>query len=150
MPWFPPTRTLLDPLPPQTLIVRQGDRLPAFACQVEDQDGVVVDLTGATAYMTLRPLRANVAQPAGFVRMPLTIESAVGGKVSYDWQHAETAAAPVSEYDVTIELEYSGGDKVTAPSASTSAIVSIRPTAAEGFLIDSNGRIFPSDLEFMP
>lgn len=144
MAWFQEATTLLDPLPPQRLTLRRGDRLPAFAARIEDQDGVVVNLTASRVFMTLRPLAANVAQPANLVRLELTLESAVGGVVSYDWQYNQTSGAPASDYETIIEVEYDNGTRIAAPSASCGVVVAIRPSAASGYFeVDGNGVLVP-------
>lgn len=142
MPWFEPTETVSDPLPTQIVQLRQGDRLSAFSTVIEDEYGTVLDLTNARAYLTLRPLSPRMAGKM-LDRVELTIESpATAGQVSYDFQASETLGASPGAYDVTIDVEFTGGETLTVPSTDQQAVLLLGTSVAtDYFLIGSDGAL---------
>lgn len=146
MPWFEETQTVADPLPVQQILLRQGDRLSAFAAVIEDEYGNPLDLTDARAYLTLRAMTPTMDTPvAMFDHVELTIEGdPTNGVVTYDWQASETMAARPGIYDVLVDVEYDSGDVIIAPSTDQSAIVNLRPSVAgDYFVVDESGALVP-------
>ena len=150
MPWFVPTATVSDPLPVQMLSLRQGDRLPSFATVIQDQYGVALDISNARCFLTLRPL--NVPNNGLLLdRVELTVEDAVNGFVSYDWQAGQTLGASPGVYDVMIEVEYLTGNKLTVPSDGQTALVTLRSSiAGDYFLTDTTGKLLRQSGQFVP
>jgi hypothetical protein len=148
MPWFVPTQTIADPLPVQSVTLRQGDRLSAFAAVLEDEYGTVIDLTDARAFLTLRALSAPIDEPM-FNRVELVIElPATNGLVTYDWQAIETLQSRPGLYDVTIDIEYiagaNAGQSFTVPSRDMQAVVELRSSiASDWFLVSNEGALIP-------
>ena len=146
MPWFDEAPIILDGLPPAVMTIRRNDRLPAFACQVVAiETGVPLDLTNAACYMTLRSATPGVTAVVELQRLPLTIDDAVNGIVSYDWQLNETTAAKAAVYDVVIEVEFAV-DTITVPSPDQTASIIIRPdVASDYFGRGPSGQFIPDD-----
>jgi hypothetical protein len=148
MPWFVPTQTLADPLPTQSIRLRQGDRLSAIATVIEDEYGTVVDLTDARAYLTLRPLSAPVdTKMLDHVEMVIELP-ATNGLVTYDWQASQTMGASPGLYDLTIDVEYiagaNAGQSFTVPSQDQQAVIELRSSiASDWFLVDNEGALIP-------
>ena len=146
MPWFEETQVIGDPLPIQTVTLRQGDRLSGFAVQIEDDFGQVLDLTDARAYLTLLPLSATMTDPDPmFDRVELTIElPTTSGIVSYDWQASETMSARPGVYEVRISIEYGTGNVIVVPSSDQAAVIKLRSSiASDYFLVDETGALIP-------
>ena len=136
-----------DPLVRQVLRLRVGDRLPVVAVALEDQDGAPVDLTGLSAYLTLR-----AATPGGvdwLYRMQMVVDDPTGGRVSYSWAPGDTENAVPGEYQAIVTLEESdrggepvgtyGGVVLSVPSRGGGLLeVSLRPgvTAETGGFAD--------------
>ena len=131
MPWPYINETAVvhrDPLVPQEMSMRQGDRLPAFAAQIEDEFGNPVNLTGLTVYMTARPMDAR--GELWIVNKQISIENAEQGIVSYDWQPEDTSGVP-AEYEITLTVNDDAGtvplDFITAPTDGARATIFLRP-----------------------
>ena len=145
MPWFDEAPVVLDGLPPAVMTIRRNDRLPAFACQVVAiETGVPLNLTDAACFMTLRSATPGVNVVVELQRLPLTIDDAINGIVSYDWQLNETTAAKAAVYDVVIEVEFAV-DTITVPSPDQSASIVIRPDVASDYFARNQLGQFISD-----
>lgn len=148
MPWFAETQTVADPLPVQSVAIRQGDRLSAFATVIEDEYGTPLDLADARAFLTLRALSPTLSAPM-LDRVELTIEGdGSEGLVTYDWQASETMGARPGTYEVVIEIEYIAGANdgvvLSVPSSDQQAVVYLRSSlASDWFLTDSEGALIP-------
>jgi len=111
------SRTALSPYASFVLmsknVMKVGDRLPKLECILTDQDGAVVDLTGATVQIQLSKSDGTV------VTTDATIVSATAGTVEYSWgaNDTNTAGAMTVEFIVT-----SGGLERTFPSTGTNVI----------------------------
>ncbi len=92
------------------LIVHKGDTEPPLLAVITDEDGVVVNLTGASVTFVMRQLSSN----APVVNAAATIVNAAGGQVQYSWSTQDTALAGLfmGEFHVTD----SGGGTYTFPN----------------------------------
>jgi len=92
-----------------TITMYQGDTLPAYTRQCLDQNGAIINLTGAT--IVLKFIATSSAQTgttttgAGVV----TITNAAQGQISYAWAAADTAS--VGTYALWVVVTMSGGAK---------------------------------------
>jgi hypothetical protein len=141
MGFFTQVATLADPLPPQAVTLRQGDRLSSFSAIIEDEYGGVLDLTDARCFVTL----TSISVPSGeqtFVRQEAIIENAATGHISYDWQTPETLAMHSGLYQIVVEVEYPGDISVTVPSADQASVLNVRPSISSGyFLLNADGAL---------
>jgi hypothetical protein len=141
MPWFDDSPTISDPPPPQQTTLRQGDRLSSYSTQIVDEYGAPLNLTDTHCFLTLRPLNPPV-DSMWLDHVELTVENALNGEVSYDWQASQTLFGEVGNYAATIEVVYPSGTTITVPSAQQSVVVSLRSGLAGGFYaVGDNGAL---------
>lgn len=97
-------------MPTADLIIRQGDTTPALTTVVTDQNGMNLDLTGATCTLVMRELYSS----APVVNAEMTIAGPTYGGVSYNWSSTDTATA--GRYMAEIHVLLPGGGTYTYPS----------------------------------
>ena len=92
------------------LIIRQNDSTPVLPATIVDQNGAVVNLTGASVQFIMRS--ATAAKPQ--VNATATILSPSAGTVQYSWIAADTAIAGL--YQAVFRVTLSGGGTFTYPN----------------------------------
>jgi hypothetical protein len=85
-------------------IIKQGDTLPIFTATVLDENGDVVDLTGASVQLVIRNLSSS--SPAVNAAVEITDPSA--GEIEYAWESPDTAVADLYMGSLVVSPE-SGG-----------------------------------------
>lgn len=88
--------------------IKQHDTYPPLAATLSDAVGPV-NLTGSTVRVILKDRAGPTVLAAA-----CTITNAAGGKVSYNWLPADTAAARV--YDGEFEVTWGDGTITTFPN----------------------------------
>jgi hypothetical protein len=85
------------------MIVKQGDLFPDVEQTVKDENGVVVDLTGATVKFAMHEARnPSVVKIDGANGV-----DGPGGKIAYRWTGADTDTA--TTYEALFRVTPSGG-----------------------------------------
>ena len=115
------------------ITMRSGDRLPLLAVAIEDDMGVAVPLTGATAVeFRLRhedgiwPLVTPPVVPGDtWLVLPGSVVDAAAGIVAYDWDIATADMVP-GVLDLLVVVYIAGGATVSAPSDHAARIL-MRP-----------------------
>ena len=89
--------------------IKEGDRLPAYTATLTDEDGDVIDLTGATVKFLMTLMGGTTPK----VNASATVVSATAGTVSYSWgaSDTDTAGLYIAEFEIT-----AGGLKRTVPN----------------------------------
>ena len=95
----------------KTFTIKSGDRLPALATQLLDEDGNVIDLTLCTS------AKVVVASGVAYRRIvdekeARILEPKTDGRIEYDWGSGETSKA--GEYLLEVVLTI-GGLRRTVP-----------------------------------
>lgn len=106
----------------QRIELRSGDDLPGFAAVVEDEDGNVVDLTGAVAWLII--CDEHTGMP--IENTQIQIINPAGGVVQHDWTGQLTGGWGPGNYQLWVVAEWPNGDRLTAPSARALELL-IRP-----------------------
>lgn len=102
-----------------TITMYQGDTLPAYTRTCLDQNGNVINLTGATIAIKFMPSQGGaVITGAGTP----TITNAVAGQISYAWAAADTAT--IGTYSLWVIVTMAGGAKEHSVGPDTLSIVS--------------------------
>ncbi|MBA2704917.1 MAG: hypothetical protein H0U60_13830 [Blastocatellia bacterium] len=94
--------------------IKQGDTLPVIESILTDAQGVVVDLTAASA-VTFR-MRTKDGGTLALVGTATILAPATAGRVRYAWNAADTAIA--GEYEADWKVTFTGGATATFPSGS--------------------------------
>lgn len=90
--------------------LKRNDTSPALRLTARDDQGAVVDLTGASAKFLMRgafPPRASKVDAAAVVETP------AGGVLRYDWVAGDLDTA--GNFDAEFEVTLSGGGLETFP-----------------------------------
>jgi hypothetical protein len=98
-------------MPEPDFFLTQNDTSSAIARTLEDENGVAIDLTGATVKFLLRPINGTTNK----INAAATIVGAATlGNVSYAWTGTDTSTAGlfVGQWQVT----YSNGKVQTFPN----------------------------------
>lgn len=84
---------------PQSFTIKQGDTGPPIQAVLQDAEGTVQDLTGATVRFHLLDVSGTVIIDAS-----ASVLDDAGGKVSYAWQAGDTDSAGSfkGEFEVTL------------------------------------------------
>jgi hypothetical protein len=95
-------------------LIKQNDTLPVFEAllktQVEDQDPVPVDLTGASVVFKMQPSDGGPLK----VNAPAVILDALTGNVEYQWIPADTDT--VGSYLAEFEVTFLSGKLLSFPT----------------------------------
>jgi hypothetical protein len=95
-------------------LIKQDDTLPFFQAllktQVESDDPLPVDLTGATVVFKMQPSDGGPLK----VSAPAVINNALTGDVQYEWVPADTDT--VGAYLAEFEATFLSGDKLSFPT----------------------------------
>lgn len=89
--------------------ITQNDTYPPIRGVVKDENGAVVDLTGATVKFIMQP----TDDQTDTVNAAATVEDAVNGIVSYSWQAGDTGVPGM--YYAEFEVTHGGGGVETFP-----------------------------------
>ncbi len=94
----------------QTISIKQNDLLPEFEVNVQDGDGVNVDVTGATIVFSMKDVKSTTLK---IDKQAVTIVTALTGRVKYSptGTDTDTPATYLGEFQVTI-----GGKPHTFPN----------------------------------
>lgn len=96
--------------------ITQNDTYPPIRGVCKDEDGVAVDLTGATVKFIMQPTNDETDT----VNASAAVEDAPNGVVSYSWQAGDTATEGI--YYAEFEVTHSGGGIETFPRESPLSI----------------------------
>jgi BppU N-terminal domain len=88
-----------------TITMYQNDTLPALTRQLLDQNGNIINLTGATIVLRAVSGGQTTTTLAGSV----TVTNAAGGNISYAWNATDTATP--GSYQLWYIVTMSGGAK---------------------------------------
>ncbi len=92
------------------LIIKRGDTLPIIEATLYDQEGEVLDLSGATVMLYV----VSTDELTTLVSAACTIVDAPNGVVRYVWQAGDTDI--LGKYDFEFEVTFSGGGIATVPN----------------------------------
>lgn len=110
---------------PSVFFLHAGDTAPAITATLQDQFGVVANLTGATVYFKMtNSFQGNV------INRVATIVNATAGQVSYSWQTGDTNDTGV--FSVQWYVIYSSGAQESYPQGFYNT-VQIDPSLTSGF-----------------
>ena len=91
--------------------IKQGDTAPKLSVTLKDENNAVVPLTAASSVVFhMYDADMNQRVDAGAA----TIDDAANGKVSYQWQAADTAVA--GKFFGEFEVTWNDGTKTTFPN----------------------------------
>lgn len=90
--------------------IKAGDTRPSLVATLRNPDGSSPDLTGATVALVYR--RQDC--PGAPVERAMTVVSALGARVQYDWVAADTATA--GRYRAEIEVTFADANVTTYPN----------------------------------
>lgn len=96
--------------------IKQSDTSPALQATLQDANGTAINLNGCTVRFHMKSLTGEV-----IVDQPMTVVSAIGGIVRYNWQAADTDTA--GTYYAEFEVTYSDLSIETFPNTDNIAIV---------------------------
>lgn len=94
------------------LKIIKNDLQPYYYLQVKDASGVVVNITGATIYCTLK-LSGSSAIKINRQTTGINITDATNGKFEYRWQAGDTDTQ--GSYNIEFEINPASGGKFTLP-----------------------------------
>ena len=97
-------------------LLKQNDTAPPYTATLKDADGVAVNISGATLLFLMRKKGGSVK-----VNAAADIVSAVLGTISYTW--AADDLDTVGEFEVEIQVTFSGGTVRTFPSDGYNRII---------------------------
>jgi hypothetical protein len=101
------------------LFLKKLDLQPYYYAQVTDSTGLVIDLSGATVYVTMKNLSLGTVkinrQTTG-----LYITDAANGKFEYRWQTGNTDT--VGKYSIEFEINPLTGGKFTVPTGDRASV----------------------------
>ena len=101
--------------------IKKGDTSPSIQSTLKDAAGAVVDIAGATVSIHMKAAGSSTLK----VDQPMTIVSAAGGVVKYDWTTPDTDT--VGTYYVEFEVTKADNSIETFPN-SANAVVVIAPS----------------------
>lgn len=108
--------------------LKQGDRFPKMRLQLADSAGTVIDLTGCTPSIRIRPRGGGAALvPPTLTGVVTVVGAATAGVVEYAWGVAEPLPAGV--YDVEVPVTFPGGQVETVPTSGYVTLV-VEPALA--------------------
>ena len=90
--------------------IKTNDTSPKLAVTLEDANGVLVNITGATARFHMKAFGATHLK----VDAPMTVTDASGGTLQYSWVAADTDTA--GTYYGEIEVTYADNTVETFPN----------------------------------
>jgi hypothetical protein len=93
-----------------TFYVKQNDTSPSMLATLQDADGNVINLNGATVRFHMRKISSSVV----VVDNAATVVTADQGLVRYDWQADDTAA--IGSYLAEFEVTYADATVETFPN----------------------------------
>jgi len=99
--------------------IKQNDTSPSLSAILKDSSLVAVDLTGATVKLHMKSIDGILK-----INSAMTITSAIGGTVQYDWQTGDTDT--VGTYLVEFQVTYSDGAIETFPNSGNSIVSVVR------------------------
>tara|TARA_E500000318_G_C3554652_1_gene210517 strand:+ start:1285 stop:1605 length:321 start_codon:yes stop_codon:yes gene_type:complete len=99
--------------------IKQNDTSPSLQATLKDASGTAIVLTGASVRFHMKALDGTVKVDAA-----MTITSASGGVVQYDWQTGDTDT--VGSYSVEFEVTYSDNTIETFPNNQNLTISVVR------------------------
>jgi len=99
-----------------TFTIKQSDTSPSLQATLKDGNDSPVNLNGAAIRFHMKALGGVIK-----VDQPMTIVSAVGGVVKYDWQAIDTSTA--GTYSVEFEVTYADLSIETFPNTDNIALV---------------------------
>ena len=99
--------------------IKQNDTSPALKATLKDGLDVAVDLSSSSVRFHMKALDGTVKVDAA-----MTITSASGGVVQYDWQTGDTDT--VGSYSVEFEVTYSDNTIETFPNNQNLTISIVR------------------------
>lgn len=93
-----------------TFYVKQNDTSPSMLATLQDAEGNVINLNGATVRFHMRPISSQTVT----VDEAATIVTALDGLVRYDWKAADTAT--IGSYQAEFEVTYADTTVETFPN----------------------------------
>lgn len=90
--------------------LKRGDTSPAMRRVLADEDGVAINITGATVVFNMRAAGGAVVVDGAAA----VVTDAAGGEVRYDWQAGDTAEA--GDFEGEFQITYLSGAVETVPN----------------------------------
>ncbi len=95
----------------EAFFIKEDDLQPYYRVKIQNYDGSVVDLSGATVRCTVK-LQSGVIKVN---RQLATVTTASTGEVEYQWASGDTNTP--GDYYIEFEISPSAGGKFTLPSS---------------------------------
>jgi len=99
--------------------IKQNDTSPSVSAILKDSSLAAINLTGATVKIHMKSLDGTLK-----INSVMTVTSAIGGTVQYDWQTGDTDT--VGTYLVEFQVTYSDGSIETFPNSGNSVVSVVR------------------------
>jgi hypothetical protein len=96
---------------PETFFIKQHDLQPYYYLKVEKADGSVLDIAGATIYVTMKNVRTGTVVTS---RQAAVVSSGAGGMAEYHWVASDTVTP--GKYNIEFEINPGAGGKFTVPA----------------------------------
>ena len=99
--------------------IKQNDTSPSLQAILKDALQNPIDLTGATVKLHMKSVDGTLK-----INSTMTVTSAIGGTVQYDWQTGDTDS--VGTYLVEFQVTYADGAIETFPNSGNNIVSVVR------------------------